>query len=183
MKIRETAIPGVVLLAPDVFRDERGFFLETYQDERFAAHGIDVTFRQDNRSHSSRGVLRGLHYQVRRPQGHLVTVLIGEIFDVGLDLRRGSPTFGKTVTTLLKAADHTQLWLPPGIAHGFCVLSKTADIHYKCSDIYQAGDEGGVLWNDPDLAIDWPLKTPIVAAKDQAFSRLKDIPQERLPFL
>jgi len=181
MKVRETAIAGAILLFPDVLRDERGFFMETYHDRRYAEFGIDLTFRQDNRSLSSRGVLRGLHYQVAQPQGHLVMVLAGEIFDVGLDLRRGSPTFGQAMSMVLKADDFSQLWLPPGVAHGFCVLSETGEIHYKCSDLYAPGDEAGVLWNDPDLAIDWPIDSPVIAPRDQKLPRLRDVPENRLP--
>ena len=181
MKVHETTIAGALILEPDVFADARGFFLETYRDSRFVEAGIDVSFPQDNHSRSGAGVLRGLHYQITRPQGHLVTILTGAIFDVGLDLRRGSPSFGTVFTTELHADGPRQIWLPPGVAHGFCVLGDGADIHYKCSDVYVPGDEAGVAWDDPDLAIDWPLDAPMVAAKDTAHPRLRDIPIERLP--
>lgn len=181
MKTEYPDIPGVVLIDLDVHRDERGFFVETYHAERYAEAGIEEAFVQDNRSQSARGVLRGLHYQYRRPQGHLVTVTRGEIYDVGLDLRRGSPAFGRWFGTRLSARSARQLYLPPGVAHGFCVLSEVAEISYKCTDYYDPEGEAGVLWCDPDVGIPWPVDEPQISERDAGFPRMCDIPPERLP--
>jgi len=183
MKVTQTEVDGALLIELDVWRDARGRFAETFQVERYAASGLDATFVQDDFSFSTGNVLRGLHYQVKRPQGHLVTVLRGRVFDVGLDLRAGSPTFGQTVGRVLDAEGPQQLYLPPGLAHGFCVLSEETEIHYKCTDIYQPGDEAGVLWSDPDLAIAWPIEGPVLSDKDTAWPRLRDVPPERLPHI
>jgi len=181
VKIETFDMPGVVKFTPQAWRDDRGGFLETFRKDVYAAAGIDHEFVQDNRSLSVRNVLRGLHYQVTRPQGHLVTLTSGRIFDVGVDLRPRSPAFGKWVAIELTADPPVQLYLPPGVAHGFFVLSETAKIWYKCTDYYQAGDEGGLLWNDPDIGIPWPTDNPVIADRDAHLPRLRDIPKERLP--
>jgi dTDP-4-dehydrorhamnose 3,5-epimerase len=174
-------IPGAVKIALQPIRDDRGAFFETFRADGYAAIGIKYDFVQDNRSLSVRHVLRGLHYQVTRPQGHLVTLTSGRIFDVGVDLRPQSPAFGKWVAVELTADPPVQLFLPPGVAHGFCVLSESAEIWYKCTDYYQHGDEAGLLWNDPDLGIPWPIANPVVASRDAGLPRLRDIPKNRLP--
>jgi dTDP-4-dehydrorhamnose 3,5-epimerase len=163
-------IDGLVEVRPKVFGDERGYFLETYSERDYAAAGIDAVFVQDNQSRSVRGVLRGLHFQRRFVQGKLVRAVEGEIFDVAVDLRKGSPTFGKWAGLVLSAAEHNQLWIPQGFAHGFQVLSDTAVFSYKCTDFYHPEDEGGILWNDPELKIEWPDTgtPPKLSAKDEA---------------
>lgn len=172
MRVEKTAIEGVVLLTPRVFSDDRGFFLESWNQRAFdEAVGGNVTFVQDNRSRSARGVLRGLHYQTEpHAQGKLVSILSGAIFDVAVDLRRGSPTYGKSLGLELKAQDHTMIWIPAGFAHGFLVLSDFADVAYKATDFYSPAHERCIRWDDPSLAIDWPLDgcAPIVSAKDAA---------------
>ncbi len=180
MKVIATAIPGVVVLEPKVFGDDRGYFLETWSRERYAAAGISGTFVQDNVSFSRKGVLRGLHYQNPQPQGKLVQVLSGEVFDVAADLRVGSPAFGRWVGEVLSEKNHRQMYIPPGLAHGFCVLSETVLFAYKCTDSYNAAAEGGVAWNDPDLAIAWPVRDPVLSPKDTKYPRLRDIPKDRL---
>ena len=160
---------------PDVHRDARGFFLETYHQQKYAAGGITAAFVQDNHSRSGRGTLRGLHAQVKRPQGKLIRVVEGEIYDVALDIRRGSPTFGRSVGISISGDDFRQLWIPPGFAHGFCVTSEVAHVEYKCTERYDAGDEIAILWNDPDLGIAWPIRDPIVSAKDSRAPRLREI--------
>jgi dTDP-4-dehydrorhamnose 3,5-epimerase len=184
MNITSSEIPDVLIIDPRAFGDERGFFFESYQQERYATHGIDQIFVQDNFSRSTHGVLRGLHYQLEKPQGKLVGVTRGTVFDVAVDVRHGSPYFGKSVGFILDDVQHRQLYIPPGFAHGFYVLSETADFYYKCTDYYHAVAEQGVLWSDPDLAIQWPLAAksePVLAPKDSAYPHLKDIPVERLP--
>jgi dTDP-4-dehydrorhamnose 3,5-epimerase len=174
MKVTPTRIPEVLILEPKVFEDSRGFFLESYNRRVFKqATGVDPEFVQDNESFSSRNVLRGLHYQVRQPQGKLITAIAGEIFDVAVDLRRGSPTFGKWAGATLSGGTHRAIWIPPGFAHGFLVLSEQALIHYKASDYYAPEHERTLAWNDPELAIAWPLEgEPIVSDKDQRGARL-----------
>jgi dTDP-4-dehydrorhamnose 3,5-epimerase len=169
VNVIETALPGVLEIEPAVFRDERGFFLEQFNEERFVDRRLPTHFRQDNHSRSRRHVLRGLHYQLRRPQGKLVCVIRGTIFDVAADVRRGSPTFGKWYGVTLSDEEPRCLWVPPGFAHGFCALSDEVDVVYKCTDVYVPGDEGGVSWNDAALAIDWPVKTPILSPRDRQF--------------
>ena len=164
MQIKETVLPGVVVIRPDVFRDDRGFFLESFQSERYAALGHD--FVQDNHSRSRRGVLRGLHFQERSPQGKLVRVARGKVFDVAVDIAPSSPTFRQHVAVQLDDETHAQFFIPPGYAHGFCVLSEVADFEYKCTTYYDADDGRGVLWNDPALAIRWPVDDPVVSAAD-----------------
>jgi dTDP-4-dehydrorhamnose 3,5-epimerase len=168
VKVESASIPNVLLLEPKVFGDARGFFLENWNARTFAAAGIDVRFVQDNHSRSSRNVLRGLHYQVRQPQGKLVRVVSGEIWDVAVDLRRSSPTFGRWTAYRLDAASHRMLWIPPGFAHGFLVLSEQADVLYKASDYYAPEDERTLLWNDPAVGIPWPLAgEPVMTEKDR----------------
>ncbi|HUO86516.1 MAG TPA: dTDP-4-dehydrorhamnose 3,5-epimerase [Thermoanaerobaculia bacterium] len=180
MKFQPTAIPGVLLVEPDVHRDDRGFFLETYHRDKYRQGGLDAEFVQDNHSRSVAGTLRGLHAQLKRPQGKLVRAVRGEIFDVAVDIRRGSPTFGHWVGERLSDDNFRQLWVPPGFAHGFCVVSEIAEIEYKCTTLYDRDDEIALAWDDPDLAIDWPISTPSLSAKDRAASRLAEA-AERLP--
>ena len=180
MKIVPTPLPGVVVIEPRVFRDARGFFLESFNAERFAQNGLPTAFRQDNHSRSVNGVLRGLHYQLRRPQGKLVSVIRGKVFDVAVDIRRGSPTFGKWFGIVLSEEEPRYLWIPPGFAHGFCTLSDVADFVYKCTDVYVADDDRGVLWSDPLIGIDWPLAHPTVSEKDQRMPGLS-APRDDLP--
>jgi dTDP-4-dehydrorhamnose 3,5-epimerase len=168
MQITATELAGVFLIEPRLFEDERGYFLETYHRQRFAEAGIDVEFVQDNFSHSRRGVLRGLHYQIQHPQGKLVRVVRGEIFDVAVDLRRDSPTFGRWTAAVLSETNHRQLYIAPGFAHGFCVTSDAADVIYKCTDFYAPQHERTLLWNDPALGIEWPVGQPLVSPKDRA---------------
>jgi dTDP-4-dehydrorhamnose 3,5-epimerase len=179
VKVTPTDIAEVLLVEPVVHGDERGFFVETWQETRFAAAGIDVGFVQDNHSRSLAGTLRGLHYQLERPQGKLVRVASGEIFDVAVDLRRSSPTFGRWVAEVLSESNHRQLWVPAGFAHGFYVLSASADVLYKCTDFHVAEDDRAVRWNDPALGIPWPLPSgvrPILSARDAAAPSLGDAP-------
>jgi len=167
MQIAETAIPGVLLLTPRAFADERGFFMESYNRRQFEQIGLDMEFVQDNHSRSVRNVLRGLHYQIRQVQGKLVRAVAGEIFDVAVDLRRDSPTLGKWVGVTLSADNHQMMWIPPGFAHGFLTLSDSADVLYKTTDYYAPGHERCVRWDDPKLAINWPLQGgPLLSPKD-----------------
>ena len=177
-----TAIPGVLLFTPKVHGDARGFFVQTYQRKEYAAAGLDRVFVQDNLSRSSRNTVRGLHYQLRHPQAKLVSVLRGAVLDVAVDIRRGSPTFGRSVAVELSEDNHRQFYVPEGFAHGFCVLSDTADFFYKCTDYFTPGDEYGVSWCDPSLGISWgDLSAPLVSPKDLRMPRLADIPPENLP--
>jgi len=167
MKVIKTSIQDCVIIEPDVYSDERGFFLETFHGSRYAElAGIKLPFCQDNHSHSSKGVLRGLHFQKTKPQGKLVSVVRGEVYDVAVDMRKGSKTYGKWEAVLLSGVNKKQFWVPPGFAHGFLVLSETADFVYKCTDYYDASDEGSILWNDPVLNIPWPIDNPVVSEKD-----------------
>lgn len=181
MNIIETSLPGVLIVEPKVAGDARGFFMESFQARRYADAGIAGPFVQDNVSFSRYGVLRGLHFQHPHAQGKLVYVLQGEVFDVAVDVRRGSPTFGKWFGTTLSADNKWQLWLPAGFAHGFCVISETALFVYKCTDYYQQDAENTVAWNDPDLAIDWPVERPELSAKDTSALPLDEISPSRLP--
>ena len=175
MEVIETRIPDVKLIKPSVFGDERGFFIETWQRRKFAENGIDYDFVQDNHSRSGHGVLRGLHYQIRQPQGKLVRVTVGEVFDVAVDLRRRSPTFGQWVGETLSAENMHMLWVPSGFAHGFYVTSEMAELQYKCSDYYTPEHERCIRWDDPDLGIDWPLTgEPVVSEKDRNAHRFAD---------
>jgi len=180
VNVIETSLPGVLLVEPRVFGDERGFFLESFNAERFGAHGLPTEFRQDNHSRSRGGVLRGLHYQLQRPQGKLVTAIRGEVFDVAVDIRRGSPHFGQWVGVTLSGDRPQYLWIPPGFAHGFCVLSDVADFVYKCTDVYVADDDRGVLWSDPAIGITWPLASPALSEKDTRYRTL-DLSRSDLP--
>lgn len=175
MEIRETGLDGVLLLEPEVFEDQRGFFKELYQEDRYLQAGISSGFVQDNYSRSFKYVLRGLHTQISRPQGKLVSCFRGVIFDVVVDINPKSKTFGSHIGVELSEHNHYQLWIPPGYAHGFCVLSDYADFSYKCTDFYDPGSESGILWSDPDLKIDWPVDCPIVSAKDQDLPSLREI--------
>ncbi len=176
----ETSLPDVLLLQPKVFHDNRGFFLESYHETQYWEAGLKARFVQDNHSFSRQGILRGLHYQLRHPQGKLVRVVSGEVFDVAVDIRQGSPTFGQWYGTHLSAKNHHQLYVPPGFAHGFCVLSDTADVLYKCTTFYDPGDDYGLRWNDPDLNINWPIADPGLSQKDADAPFLKDA-QSQLP--
>jgi len=181
LKISETKLPGVLIFEPKVFSDDRGFFLETWSQQRYHEAGISSPFVQDNVSLSQKGTLRGLHFQHPHGQGKLVQVLSGEIMDAAIDIRLGSPTFGQWVSVILSQSNHKQVYIPPGFAHGFCVISDTAIFAYKCTDYYDPSAEGGVIWNDPDIGIRWPIENPILSAKDARCPRLKDIPHESLP--
>ena len=181
MKLVQTELEGVVVIEPRVFEDPRGFFMETFHRERYAALGIRDDFCQDNLSFSSRNTLRGLHYQFPHAQAKLVQVLQGEIFDVAVDIRRGSPTFGRAVAVTLSERNRRQLFIPKGFAHGFCVLSETALFAYKCSDFYAPDCDRGVLWSDPAIGIRWPVEEPLLSVKDQTLPLLENIPPERLP--
>ena len=176
----ETPLAGVKLVHPVAFTDPRGFFMETYHRGTYAGAGIDGPFVQDNYSHSCRDTLRGLHYQRRNPQDKLVFVITGEIFDVAVDIRRGSPTFGQWFGARLSAENRTQIYVPRGFAHGFCVLSETADVMYKCTEVYTPGDEYGILWSDPAIGIEWPCVDPILSDKDLLHPLLADAPEEVL---
>jgi dTDP-4-dehydrorhamnose 3,5-epimerase len=168
MEFIRTDIPDVIIIEPRVFGDERGFFMETWQRSTFAEHGIDFDFVQDNHSLSGKGILRGLHYQLKQPQGKLVRVVSGEVFDVAVDIRKGSPWFGKWVGATLSSENKRMFWVPPGFAHGFYVLSDQAEFVYKCTDFYAPEHERSIIWNDPDLNIEWPLDgtEPVLSAKD-----------------
>jgi len=183
VRFSKAAIDGAYLIDLDVFGDSRGAFLESYQKKRYAENGIEIDFVQDNRSCSQKGVLRGLHYQVKHPIGHLIYVTHGKVFDVGVDLRKKSPTFGNHVAYTLSADKPQQLYLPPGVAHGFCTLADENEILYKCSDYYYPEDEAGLLWSDQDIAIDWPIIKPLMKSRDEGFPLLKDILESRLPQL
>lgn len=167
-------LPEVLRIEPDLFQDNRGFFQELYHEEKFARAGIHARFVQDNRSRSRRGTLRGLHYQVRRPQGKLVWVTLGKVYDVAVDIRRDSPGFGKWVGMVLSEQEKNAVYIPPHFAHGFCVLSDEAEIFYKCTDFYDPQAERCIRWNDPDLGIDWPVEDPILSSKDRTSPLLKD---------
>jgi dTDP-4-dehydrorhamnose 3,5-epimerase len=172
MKVISTPLPGVVLIQPKVFGDERGFFLENYQAQRYHEYGLPDRFVQDNHSRSAKNVLRGLHFQKNHPQGKLVYVTSGIVFDVAVDIRVGSATYGRWVGVTLTAESHQQFYVPPGFAHGFCVLSDVADFHYKCTEYYHPEDEGCLRWDDPDVGITWPIDQPILSAKDAAAGNL-----------
>ena len=176
MNVIKTKLDGCVIIEPKVFGDERGFFLETFQAERYGREaGIKLPFVQDNHSRSSKSVLRGLHFQRTKPQGKLVRVVRGQVYDVAVDIRTGSPTYGQWEGLILSEENKAQLWVPSGFAHGFVVLSDTADFEYKCTDYYDPSDEGGILWNDPDLDIPWPIDNPILSNKDASADRLADL--------
>ena len=181
MRVTPTALPEVLLFEPSVFGDARGYFFETWHKSRYAEHGLPESFVQDNVSRSQHGILRGLHLQEPYAQGKLVQVLDGEVLDVAVDVRVGSSTFGRWVSERLSADNHKQLYVPPGFAHGFCVLSESALLSYKCTELYHPETELSIAWNDPQLAIDWPLRDPVLSKKDAAAPQLSAIPRERLP--
>ncbi len=181
MRFTETSLPGVLVIEPDVFKDDRGFFMETFHQRKYGDAGIDRIFVQDNYSHSKRCTLRGLHYQLINAQAKLVYVITGEIFDVAVDIRQGSPTFGQWAGTVLSAENKRQIFVPEGFAHGFCVLSETADVIYKCSDLYAPGDEYGISWADQTIGIDWPIEAPVVSNKDTQNPSLSGVPKGLLP--
>ena len=180
MKVLPTDLPGVVLVEPVVHRDSRGFFLETYNERRYREAGIPAAFVQDNHSRSVRGTVRGLHFQLRRMQGKLVRAVAGEMFDVAVDVRRGSPTFGRWFGAHLSAENFRQIYIPPGFAHGFCVVSEVGEVEYKCTELYEAADELVIAWNDPQIGIRWPAAEPLLSAKDKAAPRLAEV-LDRLP--
>ena len=177
----ETSLPGVIFIEPHVYGDNRGLFLETFHQEKYSQGGIPAVFVQDNHSFSVKNTLRGLHYQLNHPQAKLVYAVTGAIFDVAVDIRRGSPHFGKWTGLVLSAENHKQLYIPQGFAHGFCVLSESADVTYKCSDFYSPEDECGILWSDPSIGIEWPVREPLLSRKDANSPALHEIPEERLP--
>lgn len=174
-------MPGVVLIKPKVLDDVRGFFFESYRRDVLAGAGIKDEFVQDNHSRSSRGTLRGLHYQLRHPQGKLCRVVAGEVLDVAVDIRRGSPAFGKGMSAVLSAENKTAIFIPKGFAHGFAVLSESADFLYKCTDYYYPDDQYGIAWNDPELKIQWGIDAPLLSARDKNYPVLSQIPADRLP--
>ena len=174
-------LPEILRIEPDVFSDNRGYFLEIYQTRKYVEHCISATFVQDNSSYSKKGVLRGLHYQLNRPQGKLVYVVQGEIFDVAVDIRIGSPTFGRWVSDILSSENNHQIFIPEGFAHGFCVLSDNTHVMYKCTDFFDSASDRGIIWNDPLLQIEWPLEHPILSNKDLTYQSIEQIPLEELP--
>jgi dTDP-4-dehydrorhamnose 3,5-epimerase len=182
MEFIPTALPGVISVEPDVYKDARGFFLETWQEQKYRAGGIAGPFVQDNHSLSQEGTLRGLHLQCRHPQGKLVRVVEGEVFDVAVDVRRGSPTFGRWVGVTLSAENFRQFYIPPGFAHGFCVLSERGQLLYKCTDFYHPEDELTIAWNDPQIGIAWPLAEPLLSAKDAAGPLLAEVLEQLPPY-
>jgi dTDP-4-dehydrorhamnose 3,5-epimerase len=181
MRVKPTELEGLLVIEPERYRDERGFFLESFQAERYRTNGIVEMFVQDNHSRSRQGVLRGMHFQVKRPQAQIVTVIRGRVFDVAVDLRAGSATFGLWYGVELSDEGPQQLYMAAGFAHGFYVLSKFADLHYKVSQLYDATDEGGVLWNDADIGIRWPHQTPLVSNRDSSYPVLRKLDRDRLP--
>jgi dTDP-4-dehydrorhamnose 3,5-epimerase len=180
MRVVTTDLAGVLLIEPDVHRDGRGFFVETYHAERYQAHGIPGPFVQDNHSRSTAGTLRGLHLQLRHSQGKLIRVIEGEVFDVAVDVRRGAPQFGRWVAVTLSAENFRQVYVPPGFAHGFCVLSPVAQVEYKCTELYDPASEIGIAWNDPAIAIRWPISAPLLSARDRRHPTLAEV-VDRLP--
>lgn len=180
MRVIATDLPGVLVIEPVVHRDGRGFFVETFHADRYRARGIAGPFVQDNHSRSTVGTLRGLHLQMERPQGKLIHVIEGEVFDVAVDVRRGSPTFGRWVSVRLSSDNFTQVYVPPGFAHGFCVLSPVAQVEYKCTEVYNPASEIGIAWNDPAIAIDWPAREPQLSPRDSRHPTLAEL-GDRLP--
>ncbi|MCP5003072.1 MAG: dTDP-4-dehydrorhamnose 3,5-epimerase [Planctomycetes bacterium] len=181
VEFQKTTLPGVLLIGPQVYKDSRGFFMETFHKGKYKEVGIDQNFVQDNYSHSSSGTLRGLHYQLKHPQGKLIYVISGEIFDVAVDIRHGSPTFGQWEGFSLSSENRRQVYIPGGFAHGFCVLSESADVLYKCTDAYMPDDEYGIVWSDETVGIRWPVKEPTVSDKDRQSPGLREIPISHLP--
>lgn len=181
MRVMQTGLPGAVVIEPQVFGDARGFFFESFNQTKYRDAGIHAAFVQSNVSRSARGVLRGLHFQWPNPQGKLVSVLEGEVYDVAVDIRRDSPTFGQWSGVMLTAENHLHFWVPEGFAHGFCVLSEYATFTYQCTALYDAKADASIAWNDADIAIDWPLSDPLLSDKDGKAPLLRDVPAERLP--
>ena len=181
VKVLKTSLPGVLIIEPSVFEDSRGFFMETYHQKRYGQIGLDCMFVQDNLSHSILGILRGLHYQLKHPQSKLVQVIKGAIFDVAVDIRQGSPSLGQWTGVHISDENRRQIFVPKGFAHGFCILSETADVIYKCTDFYAPDDERGILWSDPDIGIEWPISDPLLSEKDSHYPCLSDVPPDRLP--
>jgi len=181
MKVIETNLPGCVVVEPSVHGDARGYFYESFNVEKYKKFGLDLRFVQSNVSRSARGVLRGLHYQFPNPQGKLVNVLDGEVYDVAVDIRAGSPTFGRWAAAVLSADNKRHFWIPEGFAHGFAVLSDHATFCYQCTALYDHAADAGVRWNDADIAIDWPISAPQLSGKDEKAPFLRDVPAERLP--
>ena len=180
MRVTPTDLPGVLIIEPVVYGDDRGFFVETYHASRYNEHGIKGPFVQDNHSRSTFGTLRGLHLQLQHPQGKLIHVIEGEVFDVAVDVRRGSPTFGRWVSVRLSADNFRQVYVPPGFAHGFCVLSPIAQVEYKCTEFYDPASEIGIVWNDSSLGITWPVREPLLSHRDRAHPTLAEL-GDRLP--
>lgn len=181
MIIEQTNLSGVLLIKPKIFGDERGYFLETFRANKYREAGIDIEFVQDNQSFSLKNVLRGLHYQLNNPQGKLIQVIQGEIFDVAVDIRHGSSSFGECFSTILSSENHHQLYIPPGFAHGFCVLSDEARFSYKCTNYYDPSSEFGIVWNDPELEIPWPITSPQLSPKDADYKMLRNVDADVLP--
>lgn len=181
LTIEDAGLAGVLLIKPDLFGDARGFFAELYHRQKYITAGLAKTFVQDNQSRSVKGVLRGLHYQLRHPQGKLVCAARGEIFDVAVDIRRGSPTFGRWTGHVLSDTNRCQMYVPEGFAHGFCVLSDTADVVYKCTDFFDPEDDRGILWSDPDIGIAWPIAQPLISDRDSRHPLLREASTEVLP--
>jgi dTDP-4-dehydrorhamnose 3,5-epimerase len=181
MKAVSTSLPGVLVVEPQVFGDHRGFFYESYNEAKYAKLGIHANFVQNNVSRSAKGVLRGLHYQWPNPQGKLVSVLEGEVYDVAVDIRRGSPTYGQWAGVMLTAENRRHMWIPAGFAHGFCVLSDFATFTYQCTSLYDPAADASICWNDAALAIDWPISNPLISAKDAKAPLLAEVPADRLP--
>jgi len=181
MKRCETSLPGVCLIQPDIMKDDRGFFFESYHKRKFEEIGINDVFVQDNHSKSVRGTLRGLHYQLNYPQSKLCRVIKGEVLDIVVDIRVGSPTFGQHLSVTLSDENRTEIYVPSGFAHGFAVMSETAEFLYKCGEFYDPKDERGIAWNDPEIGIDWGLTSPIISAKDQRHRKLSMVPHDELP--
>ena len=181
MNIIKTKLSGVLILEPKVFPDDRGYFLETWNSKRYEQASISASFVQDNISFSKKGILRGLHFQHPQSQGKLIQVLFGEVVDVVVDIRIGSPTYGQWLVEVLSGSNHRQIYVPPGFAHGYCVTSKSALFSYKCTDFYNQAAEHGIIWNDPDIGIEWPIAQPVLSPKDAAYPRLKDLRPEYLP--
>ena len=181
MKITATDFPGLFILVPAVYNDDRGYFFESFSAEHFINAGLNLEFKQDNQSKSAKGVLRGLHYQLKHGQGKLVRCVLGEIYDVALDIRKGSPTFGKVFASTLNDNDHQAVYVPPGFAHGFCVLSNEAIFEYKCTEKYYPEDEYGILWNDKTANIQWPIKEPFLSNRDMSFPALAEQDESLLP--
>jgi dTDP-4-dehydrorhamnose 3,5-epimerase len=181
IRVIETQLPGVLVIESDIHADGRGFFKEVYRYDKYLAAGLDMRFVQDNHSHSVKGVLRGLHYQLNSPQGKLVMAVTGEVFDVAVDIRKGSPNFGKWTGVYLSLLNNRQVYVPGGFAHGFCVLSDSADVIYKSTGVFDPDDQYGVLWSDPDINIEWPVADPVLSVRDAENPALKEISEGDLP--